>query len=72
MSLEGGQREKMVHLFLHTSEIPEGRSEEEPVNANQVIKMEKGPEDRDLGVPGLYVVFGASGGHHNAQMKHMA
>lgn len=65
MFLEGGQREKMVYLFLYIFEIFEGRLEEEFVNVNQVIKMEKGLEDRDLGVFGLYVVFGVLGGYYN-------
>lgn len=52
-------------LFLYTSEIPEGLPEEECVNAIQEIRVKKGPEDRDLEVPGFYMLIRASEGHHN-------
>ena len=38
----------MVHLFLYTSEMPKGHLEEELVNANQDVRMEREKEDRDL------------------------
>lgn len=44
----------MVHLFLYTSEMPKGHLEEELVNANQEVRMEKGTEDRDFEVPGMW------------------